>query len=131
MKALEICGDKIRDWPHGPTHWLRQGGVYIVTAGTYGKEHFFHSVERLNYLTNALLTLAEEYHWELQAWAVFPNHYHFVAASDRPGTLRQVIQYLHSISAKHINLLDGKPGEGCGSSIGTRSLRMRSPILRD
>ena len=110
MKISSISCEKIMDWPHGPTHWLRQVGPYIVTAGTYGKESFFHSRERLNYVTNALMTLAEEYSWRLQAWAIFPNHYHFVGVSENPNTLRQLIQYLHSITAKHINLLDAKPG---------------------
>ena len=110
MMPSRISSGKILDWPHGPAHRLRQGGTYIVTAGTYAKEHFFHSSERLNYLTNALMVLAEEYGWQLQAWAMFSNHYHFIGESEKPGTLRQLIQYLHSISAKRINLLDGNPG---------------------
>jgi putative transposase len=110
MSGLVIPGDKILDWPHGPAHWLGEGGVYMVTAGTYGKEPLFHSSERLNYLTNALMTLAGEYGWRLQAWAVFSNHYHFIGESEKPTTLRRLIQYLHSISAKRLNLLDGTPG---------------------
>ena len=100
----------LRDWPHAPTHRLGDAGAYIVTAGTYKKEHFFRTSERLAYLTQALLTLAEEYRWRLQAWAVFSNHYHFVAESQQPESMKRFVQYLHSISAKHINLLDGTPG---------------------
>ena len=110
MSGLEISGERILDWPHGPVHRLREGGMYIVTAGAYGKQALFHSTERLNYVTNALMILAEEYGWRLQAWAIFPNHYHFVGASEKANTLRRLIQYLHSITAKHINMLDGKPG---------------------
>jgi len=110
MAPTAISSDKIFDWPHGPAHRLGDGGVYMVTAGTYGKENLFHSSERLNFVTNALMILAEEYGWGLQAWAVFSNHYHFIGESQKPATLRRLIQYLHSISAKHINALDGKPG---------------------
>jgi putative transposase len=97
------------DWPHAPVHRLGELGAYMVTAGTYGKEHFFARAERLNYLTKALLVLAAEHGWDLQAWAVFPNHYHFVAQTDKPTTLSRLIQYLHSVSAKYVNRLDGKP----------------------
>ncbi len=98
------------DWPHAPIHRLREAGTYIVTAGTFQKTHYLHDAERLSYVTNAMLDLAVEYGWKLQAWAVFSNHYHFVAESDQPGTLRRLVQYLHSVSAKHINQRDGTPG---------------------
>ncbi len=81
----------LRDWPHAPTHRLGDAGAYIVTAGTYKKEHFFRTSERLAYLTQALLTLAEEYRWRLQAWAVFSNHYHFVAEPKQPESLKRFI----------------------------------------
>ena len=110
MGLPEIAVGRVLDWPHGPTHRFEKAGTYIVTAGTYGKEHLFQSAERLNYLTKALITLSLEYFWELQAWAIFSNHYHFIAESARPATLRRLIQYLPSITAKHVNLLDGKPG---------------------
>ena len=38
-------------------------------------------MQRLEFLHDSLLGLAEEYGWNLQAWAVFSNHYHFVAMS--------------------------------------------------
>jgi putative transposase len=100
----------IRDWPHAPAHRLGDAGAYIVTAGTYKKQLLFRTPERLTYLRDALLTLAAEYGWRLEAWAIFSNHYHFVAESRQPGTLKRLVQYLHSISAKHLNLLDKTPG---------------------
>ncbi|MGC1414335.1 MAG: transposase [Candidatus Acidiferrum sp.] len=100
----------VPDWPHAPVHRLRDAGIYIVTAGTYDRAHRFHDSERLTYLTKSLLALADKYGWKLQAWAVFSNHYHFVAESDQPGTLRRLVRHLHSVSAKEINLRDGAPG---------------------
>jgi len=98
------------DWPHAPIHRLGQSGAYIVTAGTYRKDYFFGESERLDYLTKALLVLAREYGWRLQAWAVFSNHYHFVAEAERASSLVRFLRYLHSISAKYVNRLDGAPG---------------------
>ena len=97
----------MRDWPHSPAHRLTQAGAYMVTAGTYRKELFFGSADRLTLVCDSLLKLAEEYGWSLQAWAVFPNHYHFVATcSSHPKSLRALIRHLHSLTAREINRLD-------------------------
>jgi putative transposase len=97
-------------WPHAPLHRLRDAGVFIVTAATYNRAHHFHDAARLTSLTKTLLALAGKYDWELQAWAIFSNHYHFLGESGRPGTLRRLVKHLHSVSAKEINLRDGTPG---------------------
>jgi putative transposase len=100
----------LRDWPHAPSHRLATPGAYVVTAGTYQKQHFFGSADRLNFLTNALLNLAERHACHLQAWAVFPNHYHFVAEIEDPAALRRLIAHLHTSSAAEVNRLDGLEG---------------------
>ncbi|HSI64638.1 MAG TPA: hypothetical protein VLE43_16035, partial [Candidatus Saccharimonadia bacterium] len=51
----------------------------MLTAGTYLKEHFFCGEKRLNHLHDSLLKAAIDHGWQLEAWAVFANHYHFVA----------------------------------------------------
>ena len=77
------------DWPHAPMHCLTEAGAYIVTAGTCRKLHHFRQAERLSFLQEQLLRLARAHDWQLQAWAVFSNHYHFVAmAPADPGSLR-------------------------------------------
>src|SRR6266576_3957854 len=68
-------------WPHAPTHQLSEVGTYFVTAGTYLKAHHFRGSDRLRVLHRGLLTVAQEYGWLFEAWAVFSNHYHFVAHS--------------------------------------------------
>jgi putative transposase len=73
------------DWPHGPTHRLDSAGAYMVTAATYQKYPLFRSAKHLKYLCEALLDLAPRYGWKLEAWAVFPNHYHFVATCQGKG----------------------------------------------
>jgi putative transposase len=98
-------------WHHAPVHWTTEAGAYIVTAGTYRKERLFDGPDRLDMLTDTLLMLAEQYGWSLHAWSVFSNHYHFVALSpDNPGSLQPFIRHLHSVSARAVNALDGRPG---------------------
>ena len=57
-----------------------------------------------------MLALAGAYGWNLQAWAVFPNHYHFIAESWKPETLRRLIRELHSRSAVDLNREQNEPG---------------------
>jgi len=99
------------DWPHAPVHRLDEAGAFIVTAGTYRKEHFLRERERLSFLHDDLLTIAHEYGWRLQAWAVFSNHHHFVALSpDDPSSLRKFLGKLHTLTAARVNRRDETPG---------------------
>ncbi|HXX22866.1 MAG TPA: hypothetical protein VEO19_06935 [Terriglobia bacterium] len=101
----------MRDWPHSPLHRLAEHGAYIVTAGTYLKRPTFVGAQRLEYLCDQLLELAEEYDWRLQAWAVFPNHYHFVGLC--PGgaaSLASLSRHLHSLTTIQANRWDGRGG---------------------
>lgn len=99
------------DWPHAPLHRLDREGTYMVTAGTYHKKHFFHSRERLQLLHDALIEIASDFGWNLQAWAVLSNHYHFVAVSPSGSeSLRQFLSKLHMTTAKQINQLDQVAG---------------------
>lgn len=97
-------------WPHGPTHWLFEPGIYIVTASTYQKLRHLNSTERLDFFLESLFDCANEFDWNLRAWAVLPNHYHFIAASSQPGTLRKFLGKLHMQTSKHLNLWDNTPG---------------------
>lgn len=99
------------DWPHSPTHRLNAVGAYMVTASTYQKQPLFHGHDRLGFLCETLLGLAVHYEWKLEAWAVFPNHYHFVAGSpEKSATLRRFIGHLHTLTAKKINEKDDAAG---------------------
>jgi putative transposase len=95
-------------------HKLAAAGTLFISTGTYRKEHFFRGAGRAAVLHRGLLTVARDFGWQLEAWAVFSNHYHFVAHS--PATeataesLRQMLGLLHEKMAKWINRLDGAPG---------------------
>ncbi len=103
--------DESPPWPHAPTHRLAATGTYFVTAATYGKAHHFRGAARLAVLQRGLLKFAAHYGWQLEAWAVFSNHYHFVAHSpDDATTLRPMLKTLHSRTAGWVNRLDSAPG---------------------
>jgi len=101
-------------WPHAPEHRLHENGTYFVTAGTYQKQHHFRAPARLDVLQRGLLQLAHEHGWQLQAWAIFSNHYHFVAQappnSENAASLRAMLTLLHEKTAKWVNKLDGASG---------------------
>lgn len=98
-------------WPHAPTHQLAQAGTYIITAGTYQKLHHFKGRERLAVLQRGLLQVLSDYRWRLEAWAVFSNHYHFVAHSAAEGadSLSPALGFLHKQTAAWVNRLDKTP----------------------
>ena len=99
------------DWPHAPVHRLDSDGIYIVTAATLHKEHLFADACRLTSLQHLLLSLAKEYQWRLEAWAVFTNHYHFVARSNNDSTnLKRLLKHLHADSARELNRVDDRIG---------------------
>lgn len=101
-------------WPHAPTHQLTEAGTYLVTAATYLKAHHFRQAERLDVLQRGLLRVARDFGWQLEAWAVFSNHYHFIGHSpaDRPDThsLSHMLAALHTRTAGWINRLDATRG---------------------
>jgi putative transposase len=99
------------DWPYAPKHWLLEPGIYMVTASTYGKVAHLHSATRLDLVLEGLFSVAAEFGWQLRAWAVLSNHYHFIAISpDKPETLTRLLGKLHMTTAKALNAWDGTPG---------------------
>ena len=97
-------------WPHAPTHQLSQSGTYFVTGATYEKVHHFRGANRLRVLQRGLLTVAETFGWQLEAWAAFSNHYHFIAHSPAAAgdatSLNPMLRMLHVKLAGWVNKLD-------------------------
>ncbi|HEY9174888.1 MAG TPA: hypothetical protein VI136_21575 [Verrucomicrobiae bacterium] len=101
-------------WPHAPTHQLATRGTYFVTAATLDKAHHFRGPPRLRVLHRGLLTVAERFGWQVEAWAVFSNHYHFVAHSPPTAvdasSSSAMMSMLHVKTAEWVNKLDAAPG---------------------
>ena len=98
-------------WPHAPLHIFNEKGTYMVTGSTLGRELLFKTPEELDLLDNHLKALALDYKWNLEAWAIFSNHYHFIAQSpEDPSTLKKFVTHFHSITARLLNTQQNTPG---------------------
>jgi putative transposase len=98
-------------WPHAPSHRIDHPGAFIVTGATLHKKHLFDTPAKLTLLETSLLSALEQFAWQVQAWAVFPNHYHFVALSSvAESNVMATVKKLHASTAIAINRLDETPG---------------------
>ncbi|MEJ5347021.1 MAG: transposase [Chloroflexus sp.] len=98
-------------WHHSPAHLFVPNAFYIVTASTLCHQPLFNSPQKLHILQSALFEIMQAYNWQLQAWAIFSNHYHFIAQSpEDSSSLKSLIQRFHSQTARAINVLDGSKG---------------------
>ncbi len=97
-------------WPHAPTHLVDAKGAVMFTAATY--KHFprFNSRAKLDFLQLKLFEIAESHGISLQAWAIFPNHYHFIGHIERDIRLGAFAKRLHASTATFVNKLDGVTG---------------------
>src|SRR5207253_2230626 len=68
----------------------------------------------LDILHTGLLKVAQDFSWQLEAWAVFSNHYHFVGRSpedaDESTSLSKMLTVLHHHTAIWVNRLDKTAG---------------------
>jgi REP element-mobilizing transposase RayT len=122
--------DPVISWPHAPTHQLSETGTYFVTAGTYLKAHYFRTRDHLDVLHRGLLKIAQDFSWQLEAWAVFSNHYHFVGRSpedaEESTSLPKMLTVLHRRTAIWLNRLDKTPGRKIWHISGRRNLPIRN-----
>ena len=113
QRHFPIMPEPKTPWPHAPTHLLSQHGTYFVTGATYGKAHHFRAAKRLQVFQRGLLTVAEKFGWQLEAWAVFSNHYHFVAHSPvtaaDAASLETMLKMLHVKLAGWVNKIVRTP----------------------
>jgi len=114
VSNLRLMPASAISWPHAPTHQLAHQGTFFVTARTYEAAHHFRGAGRLAVLHRGLLQLARDFGWQLEAWAIFSNHYHFVGHSPTDETdassLRVMLSLLHEKTAKWVNRIDQAPG---------------------
>jgi putative transposase len=100
-----------KDWPHAPVHRLSENAVYFVTSGTLYKHRLFDTAVKLDLMERMLLSMSKRYGWQLEAWAVMANHYHFVARGNQQSTnLGEFLHQLHYDSARDLNEMEGMPG---------------------
>lgn len=103
--------DLTTSWHHAPPHWIEEKGIYIVTGSTLHKKHMFRDTLSRDVLRSLFFDGCREFGWNLHAWAIFSNHYHFIGESpDDPKTMNCMLSKLHMLSAKWINRQDNARG---------------------
>ncbi len=96
-----------KDWLHAPIHRFDSDGIYMVTGATLHKKLMFGTPEKLTLLEDNLLSIAKKHYWQLEAWATFGNHYHFVGRRDeQTSPLNMFLSELHTVTAVDLNRLD-------------------------
>jgi REP element-mobilizing transposase RayT len=81
----------------------------MIPAATYPKHPLFQSRDRLDFLLTHFQRPTTEHGISVQAWAIFPNHYHFVGFSNPPEKLHSFLWHFHSVTAAEVNRLDRSP----------------------
>ncbi|MGB7622247.1 MAG: transposase [Terriglobia bacterium] len=102
---------QVKQWPHAPAHLFLPNTFYMVTGATLYKLDWYKDSIRLNLLENILFDILRQRRWELQAWAVFSNHYHFIAKSpEADSPIDRLIQHFHAEASRQLNRLDSEDG---------------------
>ena len=103
--------DIYKVYPHNPPHYFVSNAMYMVTGSILHNRHLLIENERKDFVLRALLERSKFLNWDLQAWAILNNHYHFIAqAPENSITLEKLIQQFHSITAIQLNRWDQTPG---------------------
>lgn len=98
-------------YPHNPPHYFLPNVMYMVTGSILHKHNLLGETKRKKFVLQTLLEKAKFFNWDLQAWSILNNHYHFIAESpENPNTLPKLIQQFHSITAIQINKWDNSSG---------------------
>ena len=85
--------------------------MYMVTGAILHSEHLLRGNKQKELILKTLFERTELLGWNLEAWAILHNHYHFIAkAPENAITLKKLIQQLHSITAIQLNKWNQTPG---------------------
>ena len=68
-----------------------------------------------DWFQDTLFSIAKEFGWKLEAWAILSNHYHFIGHSPptvegAAKSLGLMVRKLHSLATKELNRRDDTPG---------------------
>lgn len=98
-------------YPHNPPHYFVPNAMYIVTGSVLYRKRLLFDDKRKALVLEILLERSAHWGWEMEAWAILDNHYHFISRSpEHPSTLEQLIRQFHSKTAVELNKLDNTSG---------------------
>lgn len=100
-----------KTYPHNPPHYFVSNAMYMVTGAILYHRPLLDENKRKELVLHTLFERAKLLNWNLQAWAILHNHYHFIGrAPENARTLKTLIRQLHSITAIEINRWDNTSG---------------------
>ncbi|MCC6300405.1 MAG: transposase [Anaerolineales bacterium] len=100
-----------KTYPHNPPHYFVPNAMYIVTGAILYKQRLLFDDQRKALVLEILLERAAHWGWDMEAWSILENHYHFVSqAPENALTLESFIRQTHSKTAVELNKLDNTPG---------------------
>lgn len=81
--------------------------MYMVTGAIFHNQHYLRENSKKEIVLQTLFERSKLLGWNLEAWAILNNHYHFIAqAPENIGSLQKLIRQIHSITAIQINKWD-------------------------
>jgi putative transposase len=99
--------DIYKTYLHNPPHYFASNTMYIVTGAILHNQRLLNDDRRKFLILEILLERCAHWKWELEAWAILENHYHFIARAPEDAlTLETLIRQIHSKSAVELNKLD-------------------------
>ncbi len=79
-----------------------------------GRRHLLADDDVKDWFQETLFTVARDFGWTLEAWAILSNHYHLTGHSpkgpDGAESLRDMIRKLHSPTTRELNRRENQPG---------------------
>ena len=100
-----------KTYPHNPPHYFVSNAMYMVTGAILYNRPLLDENKRKELILHTLFERAKLLNWNLQAWAILHNHYHFIGqAPENARTLETLIRQLHSITTIEINRWDNTSG---------------------
>jgi putative transposase len=103
--------DVYKTYQHNPPHYFVPNTMYIVTGSLLYNKRLLTDNKRKSLVCDILFERANHCGWDIEAWAVLENHYHFIArAPENALTLEKLIRQIHSKSAVELNKLDNTSG---------------------
>jgi Transposase and inactivated derivatives len=98
-------------YPHNPPHYFVSNAMYMVTGAILRNQHIINENRKKEFVLQVLFERSELLGWNIEAWAILHNHYHFIAqAPEHADTLTKLIKQIHSVTAIQMNKWDGTPG---------------------
>jgi len=103
--------DIYKPHPNNPPHYFVSNAIYIVTGSVLYNRHLLTDDKHKSLVYEVLFERAAHWGWELEAWAILKNHYHFIArAPENALSLEKLIRQFHSKTAVELNKLDKTVG---------------------